>query len=32
MSKERVRRLKQELAQINSEISFTQRGVATLYE
>lgn len=32
VSKERVRRLKQELAQINSEISFTQRGVATLYE
>ena len=32
VSKERVRRLKQELAQINSEITFTQRGVATLYE
>ena len=32
LSKERVRRLKQELAQITSEISFTQRGVKTLYE
>ncbi|XP_055679801.1 protein kibra isoform X2 [Lutzomyia longipalpis] len=31
LSKERVRRLKRELAQITSEISFTQRGVDTLY-
>lgn len=31
LSKERVERLKRELAQINSEISFTQKGVDTLY-